>query len=405
MSLFVDPRFVERLLASAPHSADAGGERVLALFGRYLAAVRYFGAAVEWRDGFVLHTEEVVDPSRLSPALSRWAGQTAAPAAFLHRIPPTALAMATAHVDFGILLDGFDALIPKADHPKLDNLVLALDGLLLGLDLRSALLPHLGPGALAYIERPDADQGAGKMPVVVSVEIDRGPAGVKAAAALDNALRTLLAVYALDDKHGGGRLRVESKTVGEAKITALNASTPLAYAVIDGRLILGTTAGAVARALAAQADPRRATASRGSATRSSLARPASPSPTCAHPRFRRPPPPGPRSSHGRADRTAPCPTPARPRPGPRPYRPLRRLVPHQRRRPRFLASSPHARPGEDAGVATLSRHLLFRHRRPPCQMRRARRRPERANQPAVATQSRTADAGSGTTVTESIVPE
>jgi hypothetical protein len=255
MSLFVDPRFVERLMASAPHSADAGEERVLALFGRYLTAVRYFGAAVEWRDGFVLHTEEVVDASRLSPALSRWAGQTAAPAAALHRIPSTALAMATAHVDFGILLDGVDALIPKADHPKLDNLILALDGLLLGLDLRTALIPHLGPGALAYIERPDADQGAGKMPVMVSVEIDRGPAGVKAAAALDNALRTLLAVYALDDKHGGGRLRVESKSVGKTKITALNASTPLAYAVTDGRLILGTTAGAVARALAAQADP------------------------------------------------------------------------------------------------------------------------------------------------------
>ena len=67
-SLYIDPRFVERLLASAPpKSSNAGDEKVFAVVMRYVASVRYAGAALEWRDGLILHTEEIVDPSGFPP--------------------------------------------------------------------------------------------------------------------------------------------------------------------------------------------------------------------------------------------------------------------------------------------------------------------------------------------------
>ena len=206
---------------------------------RYLAAVRYAGAALEWRDGLILHTEEVVDPEALAPGLERWAARTDAPDAVVPPRPPVGPLMATAHVDFGAVIDGLAALVPDRDRPKLGNVRLALNGLLLGLDVRAEVVPHLGPGVAVLRRTPDGDGPAGRLPAV-SRSSSAGARGVRRrAAAIDNALRTFLAIYALDEKHGGGRLRVESRTADGATVTALTPRRPFAYAIRDGRLVLG----------------------------------------------------------------------------------------------------------------------------------------------------------------------
>ena len=41
--------------------------RVWEVLDRKASAWRYFGAALEWRDGIILHTEEVVDLPKLGP--------------------------------------------------------------------------------------------------------------------------------------------------------------------------------------------------------------------------------------------------------------------------------------------------------------------------------------------------
>ncbi|MCA1686627.1 MAG: hypothetical protein LC745_11775, partial [Planctomycetia bacterium] len=170
-SLFVDPRFVGRLLAASPKPRKPDDERVAALLTRYLAAVRYAGAALEWRDGLVLHTEEVVSPDAIAPALKVWAARTDTPDPSSRRVPRTALVMATAHVDFGALVDGLSGLVPDRGRPKVENLRLSVNGLLLGLDARSEVLPALGPGALAYVERPEGDGPESRLPTVLSVEV------------------------------------------------------------------------------------------------------------------------------------------------------------------------------------------------------------------------------------------
>lgn len=255
VSILVDPRFVERIAPASSGPRNPGDEPLLALLGRYLAAVRYAGAAVEWRDGVILHTEEVVDPAKLSPGLRRWAGRTDHPDPGLLRVPPSALAFAVAHVDAGALIDVLAELTPEAERAKLDNLLLTLDGLLLGLDLRKEVAPHLGPGLSAYIERPDSGEPSSALPLVVEAELATGSAGTKTAAALDNALRTLLAVYALDSAHGGGKLQVESRGAPDARITTFRSGVPVAYSLAEGSLVLARSAGSAARALAARRDP------------------------------------------------------------------------------------------------------------------------------------------------------
>src|SRR5262249_26214434 len=85
-----------------------------------------------------------------------------------------------------------------------------------------------------------------------------GPSTVPVAAALENALHTLLALTALDENRGQGRSRIVTRDVAGGSVATLDRPVPFAYAVDrrNGRLVLGTSPGAVARCLAASSDPR-----------------------------------------------------------------------------------------------------------------------------------------------------
>jgi len=254
-SLYVDPRHVERLMAASPRPKNPDDETMFALLSRYLASVRFAGAAVEWRDGLIVHTEEVIDPNAISADWKRWAARTDTAGDTFRRVPPNALVMATGRLDFGAAMDVLTSLVPERDRPRLGTYRVALKGLLLGHDARTEVAAQIGPGMLVFVESPDDANGAWRLPAVVSLEVGRAGGGPNASGAIDNALRTVLALYALDEKHGGGALRVEARSHGAATITTLNAETPFAYAIEGGRLDIGTTAEAVARSLKAASDP------------------------------------------------------------------------------------------------------------------------------------------------------
>jgi hypothetical protein len=252
VSLFIEPRFVERVLAATPRPTNERDERTAAMLAHYLHAVRYAGAALDWRDGLVLHTEEQVDPSKLDPTLRHWAARSEPGDPRLARVPPTALAVATARVDLLALFDSFRALSPGPERARLDNLLVAAQGLALGLDLRGEVAPRLGPTVSLYLDRPTGNAS----PFVVSVQVASTPEGARVASAVDNALRTFLALSTLDASRGTGQARLETRTVGQTAVVALSGgASPFAYAVHDGRVVIGPTADAVLRALEAQADP------------------------------------------------------------------------------------------------------------------------------------------------------
>jgi hypothetical protein len=254
-SLFVEPRFLERLLANSPRSGKAEDERLVALLGRYLSALRYVGAALEWRGGPLLHAEEILDPTATGPAWKRWSSRTASIPGPPSLIPSSALAAASISIDPALLFDGLQALIPLGDQPKLENLLVALHGILLGRDVRSEILPYLAPRMLIHVEPPDVDAPDTRPTGALVLGLDRTPEGTQVGKAIENALRTLLAVHALDERHGDGRLRLESTGAAGAQVSALSSSSPFAFSVTSDRVVIGTSTSAVARTLAAQSLP------------------------------------------------------------------------------------------------------------------------------------------------------
>jgi hypothetical protein len=274
--LYVDPRSVERLLAQARPSAKPGDIEFLAMLKRHLAAVEYAGAALVWRsDAIVVHAVETLDASRTDGWLRRWAGDSRPYRKDLLRVPRTALAVASAHVDLLALREALYKAVPEADHQRLRNLEAVLSGLMLGDDLPSQILPAIGPGVMAYLDAPSESPGASAegsrtsavrgrlfpLVVVVDLSADRAnakPASVRGRAtaflvsdAVENALHTLLAVMALDEKRGRGRAAVVTRKVAGATVMTLDVPIPFAFAVdrSEERLILGTSSASVARYL------------------------------------------------------------------------------------------------------------------------------------------------------------
>jgi hypothetical protein len=290
--VFVDPRTIERILGAAPPPRKPEDVRIMALLVRYVAAVDYAGAALAWDDdSLAVHTVETLDPSRIDSWLRRWAGDSRSSDPDLGRVPATALAIASGHVDFLAARDALYQIVPEAAHNRLRNLETLASGLLLGQDVADRILPRLGPGVVAYLDSPlppdgnDAGEGlaarkARWFPVVAVIRLSEGeqlagaqsraeprsratvagPSVVTVAAALENLMRSLLAAAALDEKLGQGRSRIVTTKISGGTMTTLDPPVPFAYGfdVRASRLVLGNSAAAVARYLASSADSRAA---------------------------------------------------------------------------------------------------------------------------------------------------
>ncbi len=248
-SLYVNPKLVEAAVAGLPLPDRPAQERLLAMFARYLTAVGYAGAALEWRDGLLLHTHEAVDPAKLEPWLKGWLSRPASRPTSAREVPDSALAVVAAHVDFEAARDVLWELTPEDDRPRLENLKVGLQGLLLGEDPNAEVLPRLGPGVLAYMDaRPEPD-GLPLFPIVGVVGWANRPGEGELAAPIDNAFRTGLAFYAFDPRRRARHLRVESRRVGDSATTTLTDGirTVLAYRVDRDRLVLGNGVDAISR--------------------------------------------------------------------------------------------------------------------------------------------------------------
>jgi hypothetical protein len=273
--VFFDPRQVERLLANAPRPNGRNDPRVIALLERYLAAVDYAGAALTWNDNsIVIHTVETLNSSLLDPWIRQWAADTRSADPTLERVPPSALALAAGHVHGPALFDALSQIVPEKDQAKLANLETLLTGLLLGQDLRTGILALMGPSVIAYLDAPsEADNqlsSAGSHPtasanwpfpavMVISFgastnrppSLGGWPSTASALAAIDNALRTVLAVMAMDEQRAPGGSRITTRVVAGATVTSLDPPIAFAYAVdrVHNRLVLATSPNAVARYL------------------------------------------------------------------------------------------------------------------------------------------------------------
>jgi hypothetical protein len=256
VSLFADPVILGRLLPAMPRPTNPGERWLAAVVTRYTRALAYVGVALQWRDGFILHTEEAINSARLDSGF-RQVAQTGTSLSPWRGVPSTALALASARVDPVAVLEIAREPLREPGRIRLDNLLVVVGGLMLGRDVRTEILPRIGPGLSVFVDAPAVvEEGTQPdFPVVAAIDLkpDEGKDKVDIAAAVDNALRTTLALKALDVKKGIGPRQVVSREVGNIKVTTLDANSPFAYATRADRLTIGNRAEAVARGLGGEA--------------------------------------------------------------------------------------------------------------------------------------------------------
>ena len=273
--LFVDARFAENLLEKAPGDRSRGR----ALLERYVAAHEFAGAAlVVCEEHPALKIAEVFQPDRFREFLGSWKLRALPTAQELDRLPATTLLVGSLRMDFQWLLQTVRGALSDREKKIAANVEAVAQGLLLGQDLQTRILPVLGPRVIILADAPAdlepkteaSPPTAGKWPFPTVIALEFGsraetkpsagsnaPPRATVADALDNALNTLLALITLDQKKKQGDARIVSREVAGVTVKTLEPPIQFAYAVDrpGHRLVLGTSAAVVARYLAAGAGP------------------------------------------------------------------------------------------------------------------------------------------------------
>ena len=250
LSLFVSSRAVGRTLEAGGLTPDHAPNRVAAAIARQAAALRAVGVAVEVRSGVAIRVHQTLDPARLDgwardELLRLTRGQPGGP-----KLPPAAVMAARFDLDFVAIHAAVTSLIADKDRAWYQTLDQAARGLLLGQRLEADILPRLGPGLLFWIGEPVATTGGkSRVPVVAELAVSPGPESPGPGAAIENALRTTLAMYALDAAQARQALRVETIAVGSTSVLVLSSvrRVVLAYASGPDRIALGNVPEAVIR--------------------------------------------------------------------------------------------------------------------------------------------------------------
>jgi len=227
-------------------------------------------------DRLALHTAEVFDPRKFPELVGHTTAAAGAAAPRIDRVPATALGIGSVRVDFAALSKLLRPLVPDSEQPRLANAEIALQGILLGQDLQTRILPGLGPRALAYVDAPadwepksesGVSPGRWPFPSVLAVELaadleakpasSGSAAGASVADALDNALNTFLALVGFDEKLARAHPRIVTREVAGVTVKTLDLPVPFAYAVDrpGHRLVVGNSVAAVEGYLAAGSDP------------------------------------------------------------------------------------------------------------------------------------------------------
>ncbi len=246
--LALHPGFLVRFLEALPDSDKPGEARAAGSIRGYFRALRYVGLSVEWKDGLLVHTRESLDPSKLEGWLKQWLTRKSAPTELLRKIPQTAVALSSIQFDFSAIADYLDGFVPENDRWQLENILTAVRGIALDQDVRKAVLPALGPRLVAYADGFDYPSKGAGVPMVAALGLASGNGAPQVAASVRNALRTMLAVIALDNSRRGAQLHLNTTQVDGQEVTTFgNARVYLAYSVLPDQLVVSNNPGAAVR--------------------------------------------------------------------------------------------------------------------------------------------------------------
>jgi hypothetical protein len=254
-SLLIGPKAIAAAALAGPEGEEPDpGEQ---LVRQFLGSLESCGIAFRWGAPIELIVAErfaAGAPGRAAPsprATASWLDD--AP------IPADHLVVARGWIDWTALHDALTGTLPDDQRRPLENIELALSGLLLGKSLQRDVLPQLGPRLVAFLVPDPQRSPNGPAPPVgglVALELG-GDEGVTNA--LVNAARTLLALAALDSKFAPAMPRVETVEVRGTRIIHLVPPVrPISLHVGPRALVVGTSDDLVADFVSGAADvPRR----------------------------------------------------------------------------------------------------------------------------------------------------
>lgn len=247
VSGYIDARFLEGQLKLGKLKDQQAP--VESLIRRMIGAADAVGMALAWKEGRIeLHLHEVFDATRIDEPLRRWAARpmTGDPGTWLADLPESTLAVAFGPLDGLAFVDLLIGLVPRSERARIDAAMTLASGLLLGLDPRTEVLPNLGPQLLASVSWPsESPRATPRFTLALGLG---GPADQveRLRGATANALRSILAVAALDRGDAAAeKAFVPLDPNGVSSAVLRGGPVPVAYAVGPSRLVLGNDPTAV----------------------------------------------------------------------------------------------------------------------------------------------------------------
>ncbi len=245
-SLFIDPSVIAEALGTSRLASSSTRRHINAIASKYLGAARKIGFAVEYRDGFVFHSHEVLDPSELPDWLRSWMARPSKPSPLLGLIPASAIGVVSARFDFAKALGVVRLLVEDEDRDLWETAEQAAQGLALGQPLDD-LLPQVEPHVLLSIgpkTSPNPWDWCGLVGAAAWVDSNKPrPAWV----AVDNAFKTAMASFALRPYRRSFHVRVGTEEKNGRPIMKLGPGSlsVLAYQSTSDHLIVGNSPEAV----------------------------------------------------------------------------------------------------------------------------------------------------------------
>lgn len=145
IQIFVDPRFLEKLL-KAQHKIDRDGEKGIRFLLALLEPIRYAAAAIAWRDGPVLDARQIVDRAKPSKAADPATDAEIRLDDLAKRIPGEPLLVAAGRIDWVATGTAVLDLLDDDEREAIDLTHTFVKGMLLGNDLKTSILPAIQSG-------------------------------------------------------------------------------------------------------------------------------------------------------------------------------------------------------------------------------------------------------------------
>ena len=247
-SLFVAPAVVDQLLSTSPSAMSLPRRYFHKVAATYLKAVQGIGFALEWRDGFTLHSHEIVDPNKLPPWMTQWMARPTQRSPLLGHLPGSALGVISGRFDFAAALRAIRLLVDPDDRAAWESAEQAAHGLALGQNLED-LLAKVEPHFVVTLTPKEVVEGRSWLTVVGGTTwLDPDEEEVPPWTAVDNAFRTGMAVHAFRPLRRGQYYRVETRQIEGQSITDLGppSRSILAYQSDPDRFVLSNSAEAIA---------------------------------------------------------------------------------------------------------------------------------------------------------------